>query len=66
MQYGKPVADWNPGPGKGRDLGKEAKLMSTEAHDVAENINGTNELVPFENGKKGVPKGPFGPRGHGF
>lgn len=59
------MADWNPGPGKGEDAGKKAKLFSTEASDAKDTMTGTNELKAFK-GKSGVPKGPFGSQGKEF
>ncbi len=59
------VSDWDPGAGKGRNQGDIDKLMSTEAKDNSDAINGTNELKAFK-GKGGKPKGPFGLKGKEF
>lgn len=63
-EYSKSVADWDPGNGKTMPGSDNAKLLSTEAHDVPENISGNNQLK--EHFAAGKPQGPFGPRGHEF
>jgi hypothetical protein len=64
-KYTKSVADWNPGPGKGRDSGKNDALMSTEASDAKDTMTGTNELKQWTGGS-GKPPGPYGVQGRKF
>lgn len=59
------VSGWNPGSGKGKNQGSIDKLMSTEAKDHPDSINGTNELKAFS-GKAKKPSGPFGIQGKEF
>lgn len=57
MMKGKSLSDWNPGEGKGKS--SNDKLMSTEARDAKDTMNGTNELKAWR-GKSGKPSGPYG------
>lgn len=66
MDYSKSVADWDPGAGKGNNEAQNAKLMSTEAHDIPENITANNELKEFNRNGGSASAGPLGPRGHEF
>ena len=66
MDYAKSVADWDPGSGKGPNTSDNAKLLSTEAHDIPENINGNNELKQYTNNGGSAGAGPLGPRGREF
>jgi len=59
------LANWNPGPGGADAPAKQAKLMSTEAHDDPETMSATNEQKRWV-GKSSSPKGPFGIRGQEF
>ena len=63
MKYGQSMGNWSPGPGKGKS--SNDKLMSTEAKDAKDTMNGTNELKPWR-GKSGKPSGPFGVKGGDF
>lgn len=58
-------SNWDPGEGKGRNDSKLNKLFSTDAQERPDAVNGTNERKEFVGGK-GVPKGPFGKKGHEF
>lgn len=58
-------ANWNPGAGGVDSDSKKAKLFSTEAHDSAETMNGTNELKRAQ-GRKTTHKPPFGVKGQMF
>lgn len=63
--YGKSAGIWNPGAGQGIDPAKANKLMNTEAVDLDDNLNATNDLQPYEGGS-GVPAAPFGLQGKQF
>lgn len=62
--YGKSVANWDPGAGKGKD-DKANKLMSTTASDAKDTMTGTNELKQFVGGS-GKPSGELGQKGRQF
>lgn len=57
--------NWNPGAGGTDSPSKRAQLLSTEAADDPDCINGTNKLERF-NGKAKTPSGPFGVQGQEF
>lgn len=59
------IANWDPGSGGSDAPAKMAKLMSTEASDGPETMNGTNKLERFV-GKSKKPGGPFGVQGQEF
>ena len=60
--------NWNPGNGGGANPAKMAALLSTEAKDNPDSINGTNKLANFSKtyGSSKKPKGLFGTQGQEF
>lgn len=62
---GGAVANWNPSSPKGDGSKERADIMSTEAHDIPENLTADNAQKEYHTGS-GKPSGPFGPRGHEF
>lgn len=59
------LANWDPPAGGGRNDEVTNRLMSTDASDNADAINGTNKRDRWQ-GKAGKPKGKTGIQGWDF
>lgn len=62
---GGSVSNWNPKAPSGDGGAERAKLFSTEAKEVSENVTDTNAQKQHVT-SSGKPKGPFGVKGRGF